>query len=491
MREISAKPSITALFLLALGLFTITLEFTEARASDAPKWQVCILSEGGDGAYEPTAFEKALPSARFTFTNISTNNLQEMCKTPIKCDVTIISGHYTGFQYENMFNTSDLMKHSCHQDCDHILAPLEVYSFACNTTATKERDFRTDDMYRNALMEHNLPGFLVDLIVQMRYGLIDPSNRDQLSWAFRGAEHFYGFNSTAPTQSQLESTHDLERYLKDMDYDAWLTQVKKRRDAKEEAENNPHLERDFSEFSIEDVRPTTNFKHYAPVGNTFCALTNESSTLTEKIKVAQSVIQKGETLKYFSYLFDFIYSLDPDLNPLQQLLGNFKSTDIQTDDEIRNFFRENAPEVQKKLERATDPKIKNRIAASPILAEIYYMAERFQVLSTELKDHFKSGLIYSIRRHAKTQQADEICAPSNSENKNMVQMQLALQSEWTVEDFEPIFSDQDANELAIVTCLGPFKNAQIYDDLRHKKASGFFHEVRTQAEVDRILKQKP
>ena len=125
------------------------------------------------------------------------------CKSGIKCDIVIVSGHFTG----SFFNDDDdltltqevLRKHSCAADCKGILSnPLEVFLFGCNTLAGKDADSRTPAEYLQVLEDHaHLDRATASQIVESRYSESGAANRDLMEMNFSGVPHIYGFKSTA------------------------------------------------------------------------------------------------------------------------------------------------------------------------------------------------------------------------------------------------------------------------------------------------------
>lgn len=144
------------------------------------------------------------------------NWFSNACKAGIKCDVLNISGHFGGefFGESGLRISSDQLENrSCSRTCEGILNhPAEVYLWGCNTLASKEKDGRGMEWYRDHLhRDEGYPLEQAERIAALRYSPFGTSFRDQMRRTFKGVPHVYGFYSTAPLGKNV--VHMLEKYL--------------------------------------------------------------------------------------------------------------------------------------------------------------------------------------------------------------------------------------------------------------------------------------
>jgi hypothetical protein len=84
------------------------------------------------------------------------------CKSGIRCDQLVISGHFAGDFFSDTNNKrlslEELEKASCSKTCESILnQPYEVFLFGCNTLSTKDDDHRTPAQYLQVLLNDGIP----------------------------------------------------------------------------------------------------------------------------------------------------------------------------------------------------------------------------------------------------------------------------------------------------------------------------------------------
>ncbi len=130
------------------------------------------------------------------------NWLKDQCKSGIKCDVLLISGHFGGTFFgeksSQILALHDLEDLSCQHSCDSILGAKQVYLMGCNTLADKTPDHRSIDTYLKVLVQDGFPRSIAEDVVASRYANFGLSMAERMSLAFNHSESLYGFSSTGP-----------------------------------------------------------------------------------------------------------------------------------------------------------------------------------------------------------------------------------------------------------------------------------------------------
>lgn len=203
--------------LKVFGLIVVYSELSRAQT-------VCTMTINSDN--EKKVFQKHLGNQGFQFielTDYASNSdvksddwLLNACKAKVECDILLVSAHFgLSFFGSSGYSTklSDLEELSCSSTCDGILKkPKQVYLMGCNTLAGKEADFRSPEAYQTALVEHGVDRFEAQQIVSARYGPTGFATHDKVTRIFENVPLIFGFNSIAPTGSQVEKS--LDQYLK-------------------------------------------------------------------------------------------------------------------------------------------------------------------------------------------------------------------------------------------------------------------------------------
>jgi len=125
--------------LVALALFAGVC----ANAS-ADKKTACTITV--NSADEKEAFRRSLPKGQWEFVELVERGrhdwLESACRTGVRCDVLIISGHYDGgneffsdqIEAREFLPVDEMERVSCSDSCPGLFSQLkEVYLFGCNT----------------------------------------------------------------------------------------------------------------------------------------------------------------------------------------------------------------------------------------------------------------------------------------------------------------------------------------------------------------------
>lgn len=197
---------------LSMGLsVTFTLLSAVAFGSIGPKKTVCSATINSDD--EKLIFQKYLHPDHFEFVELVKNKqdigfLNRACKNQnLKCDVTLISGHFGGGFTDNkdFFLPLEQIESLACQSCPNVLGGSEVvYLFGCNTLAGKDLDGRTpEEYYRVLVSEVGLEPAEARATVAVRYSAVGESFLDRLRRVFSGSDVIGGFTSKAPLGEQI------------------------------------------------------------------------------------------------------------------------------------------------------------------------------------------------------------------------------------------------------------------------------------------------
>lgn len=216
------KKKIFLTVVILLNLQTAFGKIAQKRKiAQATNQTVCTVTINSDD--EKKLFTDYLSKdSRYKFYELVTpkdNWFEEACKSGVKCDVLVISGHFAGSFFGSSgksLSLSELESKSCSRSCGGILEnPKEVYLFGCNTLADKSPDSRTPEEYYRVLTEDE--GMTRDTarrIVESRYGAAGEDNVNRMRRVFAGVPVIYGFSSKAPLG--VDTKPVLNKHLKEV-----------------------------------------------------------------------------------------------------------------------------------------------------------------------------------------------------------------------------------------------------------------------------------
>lgn len=179
--------------------------------SAADKKTVCSVTI--NSSEEINLFKKYLNENDFNFVELTESSedddwLSVSCEKKIQCDVLVVSGHFGGKFFgdsDKELSIEDLESASCKKECEGILhRPKEVFLFGCNTLASKEKDFRSPEAYRQVLINDGFSERAAEQIVAFRYSALGSSYGDRMMQVFSGVPRVYGFSSIGPSGKTVE-----------------------------------------------------------------------------------------------------------------------------------------------------------------------------------------------------------------------------------------------------------------------------------------------
>lgn len=197
---------------LFISLFVLFSSFAFAQSKspviDPNKYTVCAMTFNSTDEIE--IYKKKMdmkhfnPVVEITEFDNGKNWLDSACKSGIKCDQLIISGHFAGMFFgekkDQAVSLEELEEASCNKACSGIFKdPSEVFLFGCNTLAGEGLKTRSPEQYLEVLREHHFDDYYAQQVVASSYGIQGKSNKVRMQNVFGDEKKIYGFNSIAPS----------------------------------------------------------------------------------------------------------------------------------------------------------------------------------------------------------------------------------------------------------------------------------------------------
>ena len=198
----SFLPRSIAWFVLAL----LALAWTSAAW--AQKKTVCTVTV--NSADEKEAFRKALGPGQYDFVELVEHGrsdwLESACRTGVRCDVLIISGHYDGgneffsdrTEAREYLPVDELERVSCNGSCPGLFSQLkEVYLFGCNSLNPEPNAGVAGEVGRS-LQRAGLSRADAERTARSLAARHAESAKDRMRLIFKDVPAIYGFSSVAP-----------------------------------------------------------------------------------------------------------------------------------------------------------------------------------------------------------------------------------------------------------------------------------------------------
>jgi hypothetical protein len=168
---------------------------------------VCTITV--NSADEKNAFRRALGPG-YDFVELVEHGrhdwLESACRSKVRCDVLVISGHYDGgneffsdrTEAREYLPVDELERASCSNTCGGVFSQLkEVYLFGCNTLNPGANAVPTAEIGRS-LMRAGMSRAEADRFTRTLAAAHGESSRDRMRLVFRNVPAIYGFSSVAP-----------------------------------------------------------------------------------------------------------------------------------------------------------------------------------------------------------------------------------------------------------------------------------------------------
>jgi hypothetical protein len=330
-RQYPLTKGITANTLVLMSLFFFGFAKAEEFSPriDPSKFTICtatINSSNEKSLFEEMAkFNKEKFNPVVELTDFGDDWFQKACKSKIRCDQLVISGHFGGSFFGKSglsLSSNELEDQGCAKTCDGIMnAPYEIFLFGCNTLATKAKDSRSPEAYLKALLSDGIPRVEADAIVESRYGVTDEDNRTRMVRAFAGqAKNIYGFNSIAPSGEHVE--YYLRNYLGSINPAQKLEMLKKNRNLQNAVYPNNLIANSLRLTSFDQVA-TKKLILRDKSSEMICSLRSQIASVDERI---ESTIEALNDPRYLSYIpsINIFFSNSPLANMSEEQKARIK-----------------------------------------------------------------------------------------------------------------------------------------------------------------------
>src|ERR1700693_2698475 len=179
-----------------------------AHDARADKKTVCTITVNSPD--EKEIFRRNLPRDDFQFVELVERGrpdwLESACRTDVRCDVLLISGHFDGgtafysdrLDAREYLPIDEMERASCSDSCPGLFSQLkEVYLFGCNTLNAEAMRSASGEIARSLVRSGHsqVDADRLSRALGERHG---ESNRDRMRHIFKDVPVIYGFSSKAP-----------------------------------------------------------------------------------------------------------------------------------------------------------------------------------------------------------------------------------------------------------------------------------------------------
>jgi len=194
----------------AAGVIALAVAGVAAAAALPVEDRKTVCTITVNSADEKEAFRRALGPGKYDFVELVEHGrhewLEAACRTGVRCDMLVISGHYDGgneffsdrIEAREYLPVDELERVSCSDSCPGLFAQLkEVYLFGCNTLNAEANAFPSGEIGRSLVRA----GFSRGDAERMARAIAQrhaESSKDRMRLIFRGVPAIYGFSSVAP-----------------------------------------------------------------------------------------------------------------------------------------------------------------------------------------------------------------------------------------------------------------------------------------------------
>ena len=238
---------------------------------------------------------------------------QQACKSGIRCDQLVISGHFTDRFSGNhdgvsrVLKLDDMERMGCQNTCEGILDhPYEVYLLGCNTLATKAPDNRTPELYLAHLLEEGVPEARAQLITEARYGKTGDDNKSRLERAFRGeTKMLYGFTARGPSGATIDRM--LKDYFRKTPLRKSLSRAQAVRSMKQVDSMNVLLAQSLNLTAFDQCVAGDDNERDRRI----CALRNPNLTIERRLSILEDSLTDEDWIKYVPTINNFFRQNPP------------------------------------------------------------------------------------------------------------------------------------------------------------------------------------
>jgi hypothetical protein len=300
-----------------LGLLTIQFALAQevSPVLDPNKFTVCAITINSDDEKKIfTSQANRYPDKYNPVVELTTMGEEDWfskaCKSGIRCDQLVISGHFAGDFFGDSgksLRMKEMEEAGCSKTCEGIMnQPYEVFLFGCNTLAEKDADHRSPAQYLQVLLADGIPRSQAELVVQSRYGAVGDSNRSSMQRAFSGLKkQIYGFDSVGPSGKNVKGF--LNNYFTKISAPAQLEKQAMKRALNQVDMGNKAL--------AESLAPTA-FTQCSSINSDdektkkVCGLLDTQKTTGQKLALTMELMAQEDYLLYLPTINSFMKTVD-------------------------------------------------------------------------------------------------------------------------------------------------------------------------------------
>lgn len=306
-------------FLFALLLASVVLAEPPLKTIDPNKRTVCSMTLNSDE--ERAIFVRQVERDRANFnavvelTSFGTgdNWFQAACRSGIRCDIVVISGHFsdrfsgTHNGMQRSLKLDDMERAGCQNSCEGILDhPYEVFLLGCNTLATKAPDSRTPDDYLAHLLKDGVPQSRAELITEARYGRTGDDNKSRIERAFRGQKKMlYGFTAEGPSGATIDRM--LKEYFQKKPLRTGLASVQAMRSMGQVEAMNSTLAESLNLTAFDQCGAGDDGERDRRI----CAMRNPSRSIDNRLSIMEDALTDDDWIKYIPTFNNFLRQNPP------------------------------------------------------------------------------------------------------------------------------------------------------------------------------------
>ena len=289
-------------FLVALAAVVVALPAAGFEKT------VCTITV--NSADEKNAFRRYLPADKYRFVELVERDrpdwLASACRTGVRCDILVISGHYDGgneffsdqIESREFLPVAEMERVSCSDSCPGLFSQLkEVYLFGCNTLNPEAQRSTSAEVVRS-LVRGGMARSDAERVSRSLDAGHGESSRDRMRLVFKDVPEIYGFSSVAPLGPQAAAT--LGKYFQANG----IGEVGSGR-------VNGRLLSQFSANSMAVTRGMTDTDPHAAIRRDVCQFADERLTHAQRLRFIHELLQRrmAEVRMYLDRLETYVAKL--------------------------------------------------------------------------------------------------------------------------------------------------------------------------------------
>ena len=330
--------------------------------------------------------------------------IDHACKSDLKCDILVVSGHFGGSFFGGSgfkLSTEKMEELMCKKSCEGVFNhPKEVFLFGCNTLAGKSQDHRSSEEYIEVLLEDGFSVIEAQEVAAFRYSPIGSSFHDRMTRVFSSVPKIYGFDSVGPSGKNVR--HMLEKYFDYIpNYENHLQSIN-------HTQNN--------KFWSKALRVTTQNQSAGVVSqdeaskDKICLINSDDIVLHEKWKeLAGSFTNEEELLTNAPALFKLVDDLINNEHRYHKQLKNRRPELSELEKKYKNQIATN-PVVQNVFRKYLKKYIPGMLG---IRAAIYQVSEYLKIFEKKELSRFRLNLIGNFKNGINRERSEVICSYDN------------------------------------------------------------------------------